>query len=129
MGSGEDFCLKWNDHHSIFFSLAESLCRSSQLTDVTLATSDQTFPAHKLVLSVCSSFFRDLFSKPELSTVNQSVVYLKDVSSKQLDTDVCMSPCVRRMPVTTCPGTNCPACPWLEGHGPSRPPIVCHPAI
>lgn len=84
MGSNEDFCLKWNDHHSIFFSLAESLCRSSLLTDVTLATSDQTFPAHKLVLSVCSSFFRDLFSKPELS-VNQSVVYLKDVSSRQLE--------------------------------------------
>jgi len=51
---------------------------------VTLATSDQTFPAHKLVLSVCSSFFRDLFSKPELSA-SQSVVYLKDVSSKQLE--------------------------------------------
>jgi len=84
MGSNEDFCLKWNDHHSIFFSLAESLCRSSLLTDVTLATSDQTFPAHKLVLSVCSSFFRDLFSKPELS-MNQSVVYLKDVSSRQLE--------------------------------------------
>merc|ERR1712066_1071081 len=82
----EDFCLKWNDHHSIFFSLAESLCRSSLLTDVTLATSDQTFPAHKLVLSVCSSFFRDLFSKPEMNlNVNQSVVYLKDVSSRQLE--------------------------------------------
>lgn len=84
--SDEDFCLKWNDHHSIFFSLAESLCRSSLLTDVTLATSDQTFPAHKLVLSVCSSFFRDLFSKPEMNlNVNQSVVYLKDVSSRQLE--------------------------------------------
>ena len=82
--SDEDFCLKWNDHHSIFFSLAESLCRSSLLTDVTLATSDQTFPAHKLVLSVCSSFFRDLFSKPEMN-MNQSVVYLKDVSSRQLE--------------------------------------------
>jgi len=84
--SDEDFCLKWNDHHSIFFSLAESLCRSSLLTDVTLATADQTFPAHKLVLSVCSSFFRDLFSKPEMNlNVNQSVVYLKDVSSRQLE--------------------------------------------
>jgi len=85
MGSGEDFCLKWNDHHSIFFSQAESLCRSSMLTDVTLATGDQTFPAHKLVLSVCSSFFRELFSKPEMISSQSSVVYLKDVSSKQLE--------------------------------------------
>ena len=85
MGSGEDFCLKWNDHHSVFFSQAESLCRSSLLTDVTLATGDQTFPAHKLVLSVCSSFFRDLFTKPEMISCQSSVVYLKDVSSKQLE--------------------------------------------
>ena len=85
MGSGEDFCLKWNDHHSIFFSAAETLCRGSMLTDVTLATSDKTFPAHKLVLSICSSFFRDLFSKPQFSSSQSSVVYLKDVSSSQLE--------------------------------------------
>ena len=84
MGSGEDFCLKWNDHHTVFFSLAETLCRGSQLTDVTLATAETTFPAHKLVLSVCSSFFRELFSKPEMISSQTSVVYLKDVSSKQL---------------------------------------------
>jgi len=84
MGS-EDFCLKWNDHHSVFFSQAESLCRSSLLTDVTLATPDKTFSAHKLVLSVCSSFFRELFSKPEMAASLSSVVYLKDVSSKQLE--------------------------------------------
>jgi len=85
MGSGEDFCLKWNDHHSLFFSAAETLCRGSLLTDVTLATSDKTFPAHKLVLSICSSFFRDLFSKPEFISTQSSVVYLKDVSSSQLE--------------------------------------------
>ena len=84
-GPGEDFCLKWNDHHSLFFSAAENLCQSSMLTDVTLATSDQTFPAHKLVLSICSSFFRDLFSKPEFSSSSSSVVYLKDVSGFQLE--------------------------------------------
>ena len=85
MGSGEDFCLKWNDHHSLFFSQAETLCHGSLLTDVTLATADQTFPAHKLVLSICSAFFRDLFSKPEFSSSQSSVVYLKDVSSDQLE--------------------------------------------
>ena len=55
------------------------------LTDVTLATSDKTFPAHKLVLSICSSFFRELFSKPEFSRSQSSVVYLKDVSGSQLE--------------------------------------------
>ena len=25
--AAEDFCLKWNDHHSVFFSVAEELLR------------------------------------------------------------------------------------------------------
>lgn len=82
----EDFCLKWNDHHSIFFSLAETLCREDLLTDVTLATSTRTFPAHRLVLSVCSSFFKNLFSRPEFSrTASNNFVFLKDVESSHLE--------------------------------------------
>jgi hypothetical protein len=52
--SGEDFLLKWNDHHSLFFAGAEQLCESEEYTDVTLA-------AHKLVLSICSPYFLLLF--------------------------------------------------------------------
>ena len=29
--AGENFCLKWNDHHSVFFSNIESLCEKSFL--------------------------------------------------------------------------------------------------
>ena len=57
----EDFCLKWNDHHRLFFTKAESLCHLQQLTDVVLSTGDREFSAHKLVLSVCSDYFAGLF--------------------------------------------------------------------
>ena len=54
------------------------------LADVTLATGKSSFPAHRLVLSVCSSFFRNLFSKRDLSAQSY-FVYLKDVSEEHLE--------------------------------------------
>jgi len=82
--ASEDFCLKWNDHHSVFFSVAEELLQQGTLADVTLATGKSSFPAHRLVLSVCSSFFRNLFSKRDPSAQGY-IVYLKDVPEKHLE--------------------------------------------
>ena len=59
--AAENFCLKWNDHHSVFFSNAEKLCHGSLLTDVVISASGTLFQAHKLVLSVCSTFFQVFF--------------------------------------------------------------------
>ena len=56
--SSENFCLKWNDHHSVFFSNVESLCQKSFLTDVVLSAGGSMFQAHKLVLSICSTYFQ-----------------------------------------------------------------------
>lgn len=85
MGS-ENFCLKWNDHHSIFFSSAESLCSNQNLTDVVLSAGGRQFQAHKLVLSICSSYFRDLFSSSgHVARDKAAVVFLKDVESRHLD--------------------------------------------
>ena len=39
--SEEEFLLKWNDHHSSFFTIVEDLCRTEQLCDVTLACGGQ----------------------------------------------------------------------------------------
>ena len=89
---GEDFRLKWNDHHSVFFSAAESLCHGDHLTDVTLSTGDREFSAHKLVLSICSNYFNGLFTPRPENKMRQrrpadgaAIVYLKDVDSKHLE--------------------------------------------
>ncbi|XP_059084009.1 protein tramtrack, beta isoform-like isoform X3 [Tigriopus californicus] len=85
----DDFCLKWNDHHSIFFASVERLCQLDTLTDVTLSCGAQDFTAHKLVLSVCSGYFARLFSaqrshvaSPDLRT---AIVYLKDVNPRHME--------------------------------------------
>jgi hypothetical protein len=87
---GEDFRLKWNDHHSIFFSTAESLCHGDHLTDVTLSCGPKEFSAHKLVLSICSTYFSQLFApRPEgqkrRPADGSAIVYLKDVDPRHME--------------------------------------------
>ena len=86
---GENFKLKWNDHHSIFFSTAESLCVDDHLTDITLSCGKEEFSAHKLVLSVCSSYFKELFT-PKSNSKNRpanhaAIIYLKDVNPRHME--------------------------------------------
>ena len=78
----EDFLLKWNDHHTLFFAGAEKLYQDEEFTDVTLAAGSKLFKAHKLVLSICSPYFQSLFRRlgPE-----KHVIFLKDISSLHLE--------------------------------------------
>jgi len=73
--------LKWNDHHKLFFVGAEELCEDEEYTDVTLAAGDKFFPAHKLVLSICSPYFRQLFKH---LGKDKPVIFLKDVDHNHL---------------------------------------------
>lgn len=51
------------------------------LTDVTLATETKQFKAHKLILSACSPYFRNLFiSNP----CKHPTVFFKDISEEQM---------------------------------------------
>jgi len=86
---GENFKLRWNDHHSIFFSTAEALCQGDHLTDVTLSCGKREFSAHKLVLSICSTYFNELFT-PKPGNKNRpangaAIVYLKDVDAHHME--------------------------------------------
>ena len=53
---GENFCLRWNDHHDLFFSTAESLCHSSLLTDVVLSAGGSLFQVTLLLLLILLRF-------------------------------------------------------------------------
>ena len=77
-----ELLLQWNDHHSLFFAGAEELCSNEELTDVTLTAGNKFFGAHKLVLSICSPYFRQLLNR--LGKENP-VIFLKDVDQNHLD--------------------------------------------
>ena len=80
--STDDFLLKWNDHHKLFFAGADEILTNQEFTDVTLSAGDKIFKAHKFVLSICSPYFQGLFRKlgPE-----KHVIFLKDISAAHLE--------------------------------------------
>ena len=73
--------LRWEDHHKSFFELAEDLCHQEQFIDVTISCGDHNFPAHKLILSVCSPYFKNLFLR---NPCKHPIVVLKDVHFKYM---------------------------------------------
>lgn len=63
MADEEQFSLCWNNFNTnLSAGFHESLCRGD-LVDVTLAAEGQLVKAHRLVLSVCSPYFRKMFTQ------------------------------------------------------------------
>lgn len=61
MAVPEQFSLRWNDFHSNLSQSFHALLEGEDLVDVTLAAGGQYVHAHKLILSVCSPYFKELF--------------------------------------------------------------------
>lgn len=60
MGSDQHFCLRWNNFHSNIATSFEHLRDHEDFVDVTLACEGRSLKAHKVVLSACSPYFRNL---------------------------------------------------------------------
>jgi hypothetical protein len=58
---GEQFSLRWNNFHNNLAAGFHALLQGEDLVDVTLAAGGQFVQAHKIVLSVCSPYFKELF--------------------------------------------------------------------
>lgn len=57
----EHFSLRWNNFHSNLSTGFHAMLEEVDLVDVTLAAEGQFVQAHKIVLSVCSPYFKQLF--------------------------------------------------------------------
>ena len=76
----EKFSLKWNDFQANVTKLFSLLRRERNLFDVTLVSdSEEHIPAHRLVLSACSEFFKNIFMNN--SNNNNLVLVLDGVDS------------------------------------------------
>ncbi|XP_069692344.1 uncharacterized protein [Periplaneta americana] len=78
---GEQFSLRWNNFHSNLSAGFHALLEGEDLVDVTLAAGGQFVQAHKIVLSVCSPYFKELF---KVNPCKHPIVILKDVCHKEL---------------------------------------------
>ncbi|XP_022129478.1 protein tramtrack, beta isoform [Pieris rapae] len=81
MAVPDQFSLRWNDFHANLALSFQALLDGEDLVDVTLAADGQYVHAHKLILSVCSPYFKELF---KMNPCEHPIVILKDVSYHEL---------------------------------------------
>ncbi|CAL4063561.1 unnamed protein product [Meganyctiphanes norvegica] len=74
--------LRWNNHRSTFFHILSTLHQKELYSDVTIACEGKFFPVHKLVLSVCSEYFEDMFKK---TNCKHPIIVLKDILCDELE--------------------------------------------
>jgi len=80
MGS-EKFCLRWNDFENNISSAFRELRDDKDFFDVTLACDDEQIQAHKVILSACSPFFRNILRR---NPHQNPLLYLKGVKYTDL---------------------------------------------
>jgi len=82
MGSTEKFCLRWNDFESNISVAFRDLREEKDFFDVTLACDDSQLQAHKVILSACSPFFRNILKR---NPHQHPLLYLKGVKYAELE--------------------------------------------
>ncbi|XP_076170653.1 uncharacterized protein LOC143148307 isoform X2 [Ptiloglossa arizonensis] len=78
----DQFSLKWNNFSSNLTSGFLSHLTENDLVDVTLAVEGQLLQAHKLVLSVCSPYFKNIFKE---NPCQHPVIILKDMKYTEIE--------------------------------------------
>lgn len=76
------FCLRWNNFQSSVVGVLRSLLEEGQFVDVTLACDGRRLKAHKLMLSACSNFFRQLLKE---NPSEHPIIFLRDVRFWELE--------------------------------------------
>jgi len=76
MGDQDKFCLRWNDFESNISVAFRELREDKDFFDVTLACDDDQIQAHKVILSACSPFFRQILKR---NRHDHPLLYLKGV--------------------------------------------------
>ena len=79
--ASEKFCLKWNDFETNISSAFRELRDDKDFFDVTLACDDDQIQAHKVIISACSPFFRNILRR---NSHQHPLLYLKGVKYTDL---------------------------------------------
>ncbi|XP_018335590.1 uncharacterized protein LOC108744368 isoform X2 [Agrilus planipennis] len=77
----QQFCLRWNNFQANITSQFETLRDDEDFTDVTIACEGQRLQAHKIVLSACSPFFKELFKS---NPCPHPIIFMRDVEAQHI---------------------------------------------
>merc|ERR1719384_1874398 len=82
MSSSEKFSLRWNDFETNIGMAFRDIREKKEFFDVTLACEDDNqMMAHKVILSACSPFFRNILRR---NSHQHPLLYLKGVKYREL---------------------------------------------
>jgi len=77
----EKFCLRWNDFESNISNAFKEVRNEKDFFDVTIACDDDQIQAHKVILSACSPFFRNILLR---NPHQHPLLYMKGVKFTDL---------------------------------------------
>ncbi|KAL5284534.1 hypothetical protein ACFFRR_006676 [Megaselia abdita] len=77
----DQYLLSWNNFHGNMCRGFHSLQKDEKMVDVTIAAGGKIFKAHKLVLSVCSPYFQQIFLENPSS---HPILLMADVESNHM---------------------------------------------
>jgi len=78
--STSKFSLQWNDFETNMTDALKELREEKDFFDVTIACEDSQIQAHKVILSACSTFFRNVLRR---NPHQHPLLYLKGVKYKE----------------------------------------------
>uniref|UniRef100_A0A1B6E3U7 BTB domain-containing protein n=1 Tax=Clastoptera arizonana TaxID=38151 RepID=A0A1B6E3U7_9HEMI len=81
MSNEQLFCLRWNNFQTNFTAQFETLRAEEDFVDVTLACEGKRIKAHKLILSACSPYFKELF---KCNPCKHPIIFMQDVEYEHL---------------------------------------------
>ena len=80
--SSEKFCLRWNDFEENISNAFKDIRAEKDFFDVTIACEDDQLMAHKVILSACSPFFKNVLRRNQHQ---HPLLYLKGVSVRDME--------------------------------------------
>nr|CAD7443740.1 unnamed protein product [Timema bartmani] len=91
MADAQHFCLRWNNYQSSITSAFENLRDDEDFVDVTLACDGRSLKAHRVVLSACSPYFRELLKT--MNTVVNTILF--DIRDTLIHPESVLSLCIK----------------------------------
>ncbi|XP_022119466.2 kelch repeat and BTB domain-containing protein 4 isoform X2 [Pieris rapae] len=77
----QQFSLSWNNFHGNLSKGFAGLLGNGEFVDVTIAVDGHLLQAHKVILSICSPYFKKMF---QLNPCQHPIVVLRDVTHKAM---------------------------------------------
>lgn len=81
MSAAQQFSLRWNNYVRHITYAFDSLRTQEDLVDVTLCCEGRKIRAHKILLSACSNYFKDVFKE---NPCQHPVIVFKNVKYEDL---------------------------------------------